>query len=212
MTNKNLPANIGLHFSSDLSSPENVDDYLNLLFKAKTGRPAKLDFTHLIYFVELKRKYSCETWLGLYRCILDKIRDNGLDINLPHYSNFLKSIKKLIFFLFRLNLYQTEINRQLFFKQQSRIAFVDSTPLSVCKVIRSSRHKTMEEYAEYSKSTTGWFYGLKLHLTTDWKTKEVLDFKFSNAKLDDRQYLKEILQDSNKFLNSETLFIADKGY
>lgn len=155
MKSKQNPATKNISFNSDLSSSNDVDNHLNLLFKAKTGRPAKMKFFDLMYCLELKRKYSCETWLGLYRCLIDKGKDgNGnLNFDLPSYANFLKSIKKLIKYLWFLINYQTSINQDNFLKQNIRIAFVDSTPLSVCKVI----HKTMEEFAEYSKSTTGWF-------------------------------------------------------
>jgi hypothetical protein len=43
------------------------------------------------------------------------------------------------------------------------IAFVDSTPLRVCKNIRIPRHKTFVEDAGRGKSSTAWFYGFKLH-------------------------------------------------
>lgn len=209
MTNKNTLATLDFTFSSGLSSFDNADAHLDFLFKSKTDRPAKLDFIHLLHILQLKRKYSCETWLGLYRCILDKVKTEGLDIQIPHYSNFLKSIKKLLFFLFKLIYYQVKINKQLFLKKNVRIASVDSTPLPVCKVIRSNRHKTMNEFAEYSKSTTGWYYGSKLHLTTDFETNEVLDSKFSSSKLDDRKYLAEIMKDKVKFLYSQTEFVLE---
>jgi len=43
------------------------------------------------------------------------------------------------------------------------IAFVDSTPLRVCKNLRIPHHKTFVNEAGRSKSSTGWFYGFKLH-------------------------------------------------
>lgn len=67
----------------------------------------------------------------------------------------------------------------------------------------------MNEFAEYSKSTTGWYYGSKLHLTTDFETNEVLDSKFSSSKLDDRKYLAEIMKDKVKFLHSQTEFVLE---
>ncbi len=47
------------------------------------------------------------------------------------------------------------------------IAFIDSTPLPVCDNLRISRHKTCKNDAERGKSSTGWFYGFKLHLSVD---------------------------------------------
>ena len=213
MTNKHTPAGLDFVINSTLSnkySESEVDGFLNRNFKAKTGRPAKLNFTQLIHCLDLKRKYSCETWKGLYRCLWDKSESDSLNLNLPTYANFLKSIKKLIFYLSWLIQYQTNINRKTFLKSQARIAFVDSTSLPVYKLIRSSRHKTMKEFAEYSKSTTGWYYGFKLHLTIDYKTKNVISFQFSDSVLDDRKYLKQEL--TTNFLNSQTIFVADKGY
>jgi len=210
MLNKNNPATKELIITSELSNISDVDKHLDLFCKTKVGRPAKLDFTQVLFCLELKRKYTCETWLGLYRCILDKNKDGLLNFKLPHYSNFLKSIKRLTFYLSQLIYYQAHLNKEVFLKQRFRIAFVDSTPVTVCKVIRSSRHKTMKDYAQYSKSTTGWYYGFKLHLTCDFQTKKVIDFQFSSSKLDDRKYLEDIMKTT--FLNSQTMFVADKGY
>ncbi|MDE2422556.1 MAG: IS982 family transposase [Gammaproteobacteria bacterium] len=44
------------------------------------------------------------------------------------------------------------------------IHFVDSTPLTVCKNTRINRHRTFRNTAGRGKSSTGWFYGFKLHL------------------------------------------------
>ena len=41
------------------------------------------------------------------------------------------------------------------------IAFIDSTPLCVCKNIRIPRHQTFVDEAGRGKSSTGWFYGFK---------------------------------------------------
>jgi len=94
------------------------------LFKAKTGRPAKMKFFDLMYCVELKRKYSYKTWLGLYRCLIDKERggngngngNGNLNFGLPNYANFLKSIKKFIKYLWFLINYQVSLNRKTFLK------------------------------------------------------------------------------------------------
>ncbi|MCP5362890.1 MAG: hypothetical protein H6911_02875 [Rickettsiaceae bacterium] len=44
------------------------------------------------------------------------------------------------------------------------ISFVDSSSLEVCKRYRISMHKVFAGIAARSKTTKGWFYGLKLHL------------------------------------------------
>ena len=64
----------------------------------------------------------------------------------------------------------------------------------------------------YSKSTTGWYYGYKLNIAIDYESKNIIDFEFSNSKQDDRIYLAKIMINQDKFLNSKTMFVADKGY
>lgn len=49
------------------------------------------------------------------------------------------------------------------------IAFVDSTPLRVCKNKRIKRNKVFKGIAEIGKSTIGYFYGFKLHLVINEK-------------------------------------------
>jgi hypothetical protein len=44
------------------------------------------------------------------------------------------------------------------------IVFIDSMFLKVCKNIHIPRHKTFVSQAGRGKSSTGWFYGFKLHL------------------------------------------------
>ena len=44
------------------------------------------------------------------------------------------------------------------------ISFVDSTPLPVCKNPRIPSHKVFAGRAARGKTSTGWFYGFKLHL------------------------------------------------
>lgn len=65
------------------------------------------------------------------------------------------------------------------------IAFVDSTPLCVCKNIRIPRHKTFKDEAGRGKSSTGWFYGFKLHLIVDDRG-EILSFSITSGNVDDR--------------------------
>jgi len=44
------------------------------------------------------------------------------------------------------------------------ITFIDSTTLAVCKNPRIHCHKTFAGLARRGKTSTGWFYGFKLHL------------------------------------------------
>ncbi len=50
------------------------------------------------------------------------------------------------------------------FKSSTGIAFIDSTPIQVCKPKRMSRNKVFLGLAKIGKSSIGWFFGFKLHL------------------------------------------------
>ncbi len=85
------------------------------------------------------------------------------------------------------------------------IAFVDSTSLCVCKNIRIPRHKTFAEQAGRSKSSTGWFYGFKLHLLVD-DCGELLSFSITRGNVDDRVPVPTLVKD---FIGK---LFGDKGY
>lgn len=44
------------------------------------------------------------------------------------------------------------------------LSFIDSPPLKVCHTLRSKSHKVFQDIAQRGVSSTGWFYGCKVHL------------------------------------------------
>ena len=85
------------------------------------------------------------------------------------------------------------------------IAFIDSTSLCVCKNIRIPRHKTFKEVAGRGKSSTGWFYGFKLHLMVD-DCGEILSFSITRGNVDDRVPVPQLTK------NFVGKLFGDKGY
>ena len=69
--------------------------------------------------------------------------------------------------------------------EETGIYFIDSTPIKVCHIKREKQHKVFERLAKKSKSTTGWFFGFKLHLVINDKG-EIMAFKVTKATTDDR--------------------------
>ena len=88
---------------------------------------------------------------------------------------------------------------------QNGIAFIDSTPLRVCKNLRIPRHKTFKGEAERGKSSTGWFYGFKLHLLVD-DCGDILSFRITRGNVDDRTPVPEMLKN---FIGK---VFGDRGY
>jgi hypothetical protein len=87
----------------------------------------------------------------------------------------------------------------------SGISFIDSTPLRVCHNMRIHSHKVMAELAGRGKTSTGWFYGFKLHLVINDRG-ELLNACFTPGNVDDRAPAPTL---------SARLFgklVGDKGY
>ena len=90
-------------------------------------------------------------------------------------------------------------------KSSHVIKHTDATDVPVCLPKNAKHHRTMRGFANWGRTGKGWFYGLKLHLTSDLSRK-VLSLMFSSGnKADSSMFMK---------LNRELagIFIADAGY
>jgi hypothetical protein len=68
----------------------------------------------------------------------------------------------------------------------SGISFIDSTKITVCHNRRIHSHKVFIHWASRGKTTTGWFYGFKLHFIVN-DEGELLAFHFTPGNVDDRE-------------------------
>ena len=85
------------------------------------------------------------------------------------------------------------------------ITFIDSTKLVVCHNARIRPHRVFAGRAARGKTSTGWFYGFKLHLVVNDRG-ELLAFYLSAGNTDDRQPVPRLVR---------RLFgklFGDKGY
>ena len=89
----------------------------------------------------------------------------------------------------------------------SGISFMDSTTLDVCDSHRIQQHKVFQGIAQRGKSSTGWFYGFKLHLTIN-ECGEILNFYLTPGNVDDRN--REVIGQLTKNIYGK--IFADKGY
>ena len=65
--------------------------------------------------------------------------------------------------------------------------FIDATKLPVCHNLRGSRHKVFKGLAAKGKTSTGWFFGFKLHLLTN-HIGEIVSFNISPGNKNDRSF------------------------
>lgn len=65
------------------------------------------------------------------------------------------------------------------------ISFIDSTAIKVCHNLRISSNKVFKNIAARGKTSTGWFYGFKLHLIIN-EIGEIVAFDVTPGNCDDR--------------------------
>lgn len=85
------------------------------------------------------------------------------------------------------------------------ISFVDSTDLSVCHNRRIAQHKVFKGLAMRGKTSTGWFFGFKVHFVFN-DGGELLECVLTPGNVDDRQPVPQMVK---------RLFgklFGDKGY
>ena len=93
------------------------------------------------------------------------------------------------------------------FGKCSGISFVDSTTLEVCDPHRIHSHRVFSGLAERGKSSTGWFYGFKLHLAINDRG-EILAFCLTSGNVDDRNW--EVLERLTREMYGK--LFTDRGY
>ena len=87
------------------------------------------------------------------------------------------------------------------------ISFVDSTTIDVCDNHRIQQHKVFKDIAQGGKSSTGWFYGFKLHISINDRG-EILGFCLTTGNKDDRN--PKVMEHLTKNIFGK--LFADKGY
>jgi len=85
------------------------------------------------------------------------------------------------------------------------ISFMDSTALAVCKNPRIHSHRVFAGLAERGKTSTGWFFGFKLHLIFNDRG-ELLNLMLTPGNVDDRQPVPKMVR---KLFGK---LFADRGY
>lgn len=85
------------------------------------------------------------------------------------------------------------------------ISIIDSTKLVVCHNLRIKRHRVFKDLAGRGKSSTGWFYGFKLHIVIN-HLGEIINIKLTSGNIHDVAVLESLTQDLKGIL------LGDKGY
>ncbi|MBE0698878.1 MAG: IS982 family transposase [Anaerolineaceae bacterium] len=89
--------------------------------------------------------------------------------------------------------------------QCTGISFIDSTSLDVCLNQRIASHKVFAGLAARGKTSTGWFFGFKLHLVINDRG-ELLNIRVTPGNVDDRKPVLKLVR------NLFGKLFGDKGY
>jgi len=87
--------------------------------------------------------------------------------------------------------------------------FIDSTKLPVCHNLLIYRHKVFKDVAKRGKTSTGWFFGFKLHLIFNDKG-ELMDFRLTPGNVDDRAVVEEMVKNLKGWLFGDRGYISQK--
>lgn len=117
--------------------------------------------------------------------------------NLVSYSRFVQLISEVVFPLF---CFVHEHQGQC-----EGILLLDSTLLTSCHLKRASSHRTFKSWACKGKTTTGWFFGFRLHLAINHKS-EIGAFRLTWGNIDDRKPVSTMLK------GMQGKVYADRGY
>lgn len=83
--------------------------------------------------------------------------------------------------------------------------FIDATPMGVCHNLREKRHKVFKGLAKKGKTSTGWFFGFKLHFVFN-TSGEIVRMQITGGNVNDRSPVMSLMRDISAKL------IGDKGY
>lgn len=155
------------------------------------GRKLKISIVDSITLALYKQKQKIQTKKSLFEMS---------DLTCV-YKTFVESLNRVAKFLVKFIGIILAVNK----KNSNLVKHTDSTDVPVCLNKNARNHKTMDMLSTWSKTGKGWFYGLKLHLTSDLDGK-ILALRFTSANSDDRKVCRQM----NDKLRG--LFVADAGY
>jgi hypothetical protein len=166
---------------------------LNLKIRKSTGRPLAIDPTETIALSLWKQGNGIPTKKAIWKMFR---------------GNLKCSYKTLVVNMNKLSIYALLILQSILRWNQKNAHLVkhtDSTDIPVCLNKNAKHHQTMKTLSSWGYSGKGFYYGLKMSITTDLK-RNLLAVSFGTGNSDDRKTFKKM----NKEMTG--IFVADAGY
>jgi hypothetical protein len=178
-------------FSHMLAKVRFFSKQLNLKINKSTGRPLAITPEETIALSLFKQAQGIETKRSLWEIFAPRC-----------------SYKTLVVNMNKLFLYAMLVLHSIMRWNQRNAHLVkhtDSTDIPVCLTKNGARHRTMRDFATWAHGPKGWYFGLKMSITTDLK-RNLLAVRFGSGNSDDRKTFSKM----NKDLMG--IFVADAGY
>lgn len=164
---------------------------LKIKIAKSTGRPLAITPEHIISLALFKQAQGIETKKSVWEMFEPKCSYKTLVVNMNRFALYALVILQAIL---KWNQGQAHV-----------IKHTDSTDIPVCLTKNGKYHKTMKPFSTWAHGPKGWYYGVKMSITTDLK-RQLLAVRFGTGNSNDRETFKKM----NKDLMG--IFVADAGY
>jgi len=141
-------------------------------FLKKTGRKLALSLEDIISSALFKQSQGIETKKQAYEILEPSCS----------YKTFVVTMNRFAFLAALIIAIIMKANRN----NQHAIKHIDSTDIPVCLFKNANAHKTMKAIASFGHSGKGTYFGLKLHIISDF-TRKILNIRFTSANVGDRE-------------------------
>ena len=120
---------------------------------------------------------------------------------LVRYSTFVSLIKHAVVPLF--------IFAKAMRGEETEKYYVDSTKLPICDNLRIHSNKVFKDMAERGKTSTGWFFGFKLHLVIN-ENGEIMNFTLTRGNKSDLSVVPQLVDGLKGWLFGDRGYISSK--
>ena len=178
-------------YSNTLAKVKFFFKQLNLKISKSTGRPLTISPEETIAMSLFKQSENVKTKKSIWKIFDPKCSYKTLVVNMNRLAFYALLILQSIL----------KWNQ----KHSHIVKHTDSTDVPVCLTKNGSRHRTMSAYATWAHGPKGWYYGLKMSITTDLN-RNLLAVRLNTGNSNDRTTFKEMNKDMMG------IFVADAGY
>lgn len=158
-------------------------------------RPTRLKLSEVLTILIAYHQSGISCFKYFYQDLT--LHQRHLFPKLVHYARFMVMIKRALPALLCL--------LKSLMGEVSAYMFIDSTPHAVCHNRREASHKVFKDLAAKGKTSTGFFFGFKLHMLINTQG-DIVRLTITPGNCDDRSPVRDMMS------GIKTKLIGDRGY